>query len=168
MRIACWVKMLMAGTIVVCFNACAASRSHSNELSASRAATLQKEILDRTAAFSKAVLSASASAWSPRQVAELAEFYDPETIVFPPRGATLRGRESLRTYWTRPAERRILEHSAIAERVDATNELATEYGKLYITFQVAGAPAAKDSATYVSYWRRGGDGIWRKQLDTWW
>jgi ketosteroid isomerase-like protein len=149
----------MAGVLVVCVDACAPSRSHSNDLSATRAATLQKEILDRTAAFSKAVLSASASGWSAAQVAALAEFYDDEAIVFPPRGATLRGKESLRSYWTRPAERRILEHSAVAERVDATNELATEYGKLRITYQVAGGPPAKDSATYVSYWRRGGDGI---------
>ena len=158
----------MPGMIVVCMSACAPSQSHSNDLSPTKAATLKKEILERTSAFSKAVLSASASGWSAAQVAALAEFYDDETIVFPPRAATLRGRESLRSYWTRPAERRILEHSAIAERVDATNELATEYGKLRITYQVAEDPPARDSATYISYWRRGGDGLWRKQLDTWW
>ena len=158
----------MAAAIVVGTDACAPSLKNSTDLPATTAATLRKEILDRTAAFSKAVLLASASGWSAAQVAALSEFYDDETIVFPPRGATLRGRESLRSYWTRPAENRILEHSAVAERVDATNELATEYGKLRITFQTAGRPPAKDSATYISYWRRGGDGIWRKQLDTWW
>jgi ketosteroid isomerase-like protein len=102
------------------------------------------------------------------RVAALAEFYDDETIVFPPRGATLGGRQSMRSYWTRQSERRILEHSAVAERVDATHELATEYGKLRITSQVGGGPATRDSATYISYWRRGRDGVWRKQLDTWW
>ena len=168
MRIGNCLRVLTAGVIVVWAGACAPSRSHSDDLSATRAATLRKEILDRTAAFSQAVLSASASGWSASRVAVLAEFYDDETIVFPPRGTTLRGRESMRSYWTRPSERRILEHSAVAERVDATHELATEYGKLRITYQVEGKPPAKDSATYVSYWRRGGDGVWRKQLDTWW
>jgi hypothetical protein len=89
MRIAYCVRGVMAGVIVVCLDACAPSQSHSNDLSATKAATLRKEILDRTAAFSKAVLSASSSGWSAAQVAALAEFYDDETIVFPPRGAPI-------------------------------------------------------------------------------
>src|SRR5688500_20230103 len=97
MRIAHCGRVLMPGVIVVCINACALSQSHSNDLSPAKAATLKKEILDRTAAFSKAVLSASASGWSDARVSTLAEFYDDETIEFPPRGATLRGRESVRS-----------------------------------------------------------------------
>jgi len=149
-------------------DACAPSQSPPDASVPARATELKKEILERTRAFSQAVLSASASGWSATQVTALADFYDEETIVFPPRGAPLRGRQSVWSYWTRPAERRIVEHAAVAERVDVTNELATEYGRLRITFQVGSASPTRDSATYVSYWRRGGDGIWRKQLDTWW
>jgi ketosteroid isomerase-like protein len=162
------LRSLAAAIICVGVNACVPSQSPSDASVPARATDLKKEILERTRAFSQAVLSASASGWSATQVTALADFYDEETIVFPPRGAPLRGRQSVWSYWTRPGERRIVEHAAVAERVDVTNELATEYGRLRITFQVGSASPSRDSATYVSYWRRGGDGIWRKQLDTWW
>ena len=168
MRLRVCPRGLGAAIICVGVDACVPSQSASDAPLPARVTELKKEILERTGAFSQAVLSASASGWSATQVTALADFYDEETIVFPPRGAPLRGRQSVRSYWTRPADRRIVEHAAVAERVDVTNELATEYGRLRITFQVGNTPPTRDSATYVSYWRRGRDGIWRKQLDTWW
>jgi len=168
MRLRVCLRGLAAATMFVGADACAPSHSPSDGSVPARVTELKKEIVERTRAFSQAVLSASASGWSATQVAALADFYDEETIVFPPRGEPLRGRQSVRSYWTRPAERRILEHAAVAERIDVANELATEYGRLRITFQVGSASPTRDSATYVSYWRRAGDGIWRKQLDTWW
>lgn len=123
---------------------------------------------ERVRAFSRAVVGASASGWADREVEALTAFYTEEAVVFPPRGDPLRGREALRVYWTRPADRRILEHVVRPERIDVDGGLAAEHGWFMLTFQAGSNAPARDSARYVSIWRRGGDGLWRKQLDTWW
>lgn len=157
----------IAGFGVVLLSGCSA-KAKGSQAGPVVSAALEREILERTRAFSQAVIQASASGWSAKEVATLADFYSDETVVFPPRGPALRGREALRTYWTRSPDRRILEHAAIPERLDVSHALAAEHGKLRLTYQVGSAASIKDSATYVSHWRRDGDGIWRKQLDTWW
>jgi ketosteroid isomerase-like protein len=125
------------------------------------------EILARTKEFSQAIVEASGSGWSPEAVARIADFYAEDTVVFPPRGEPLRGRAALATYWSRSADRLMLAHSAIAERVDVSGDLATEWGKLIITTQQGSAEPVQGEATYVSIWTRR-NGVWRKQMDTWW
>ena len=127
----------------------------------------EDEILARTRAFSQAIVEASGSGWSPEAVARIADFYADDTVVFPPRGEPMRGRVALANYWSRPAERRMLAHSAIAERVDVSGDLATEWGTLATTTQQGSATPVQGKATYISIWTRR-DGVWRKQMDTWW
>ena len=131
------------------------------------AVTLRAQIEARTAAFSRAIVEASAAGWSAESVSRIAAFYADDTIVFPPRGDPIRGAAAITAYWTRSPDRRILVHSAIADRIDVSGNLATEYGRLRTVSQVAGSDPVEGSATYVSVWRRV-DGRWRKGLDTWW
>lgn len=131
-------------------------------------AAARDEISARTAAFSRAIVAASSSGWSPESVARIADFYAVETVVFPPRGEPMRGRPALATYWTRTPDRRMLSHAAIAERIDVSGNLATEWGTLLITSQLGDAAAVQGRATYISIWLRGADGVWRKLMDTWW
>lgn len=126
------------------------------------------EIQARAVGFSAAVVGASAAGWSDSAVAVLADFYTQETVVFPPRGDPLRGRESLRRYWTRAPEQKVLNHVVTPERIDVDRSLATEHGWFKLTFQRGDALPAVDSARYVSIWIRGADGKWRKHLDNWW
>ena len=127
----------------------------------------EDELRRRTAEFSQAIVEASRSGWSHLAVARIGDFYATDAVVFPPRGEPLRGRAALIAYWTRPAERRLLAHSAIAERIDVSGDLATEWGTLSITSQAGDAAPAQDRATYISIWTREA-GVWRKQMDTWW
>jgi ketosteroid isomerase-like protein len=122
----------------------------------------------RSAAFSAAVVRASALGWADTVVRVLADFYSLETVVFPPRGEPLRGREALRRYWTRTPDRRILAHIVMPERVDVDQNLATEHGWFRVTSQRDSGNAVVDSARYVSIWKRDADGEWRKHLDNWW
>ena len=130
-------------------------------------AAMQDELRSRTAAFSRAIVEASASGWSPHAVARVADFYADDTVVFPPRGETMRGRAAQVTHWTRPPQRQILAHSAVAERIDVSGDLATEWGTLSVTFKEGDAAAVESTSQYISIWRRR-DGVWRKQMDTWW
>jgi ketosteroid isomerase-like protein len=157
--------LLLVGTLSIA--SCQTPRATDGISTTSMPAT-EAEIRERTSAFSAAVVRASASGWQSAEVSALADFYDAHTVVFPPRGATLRGRSALQSYWTRSADRKILEHNAVAERIDVSGQLATEHGQLRLTIQTANGPVVRDSATYVSYWRRSEDGRWRKRLDTWW
>ena len=134
----------------------------------SATASVQDELRARTAAFSRAIVAASGSGWPPEAVARIADFYAVDTVNFPPRGAPLRGRAALAAYWSRSAERRMLSHSAIAERIDVSGNLATEWGTLSVTSQQGDAAPVQVTATYVTIWKRGEDGVWRKLMDTWW
>ncbi len=160
--------LLLVGTVSLPGVSCRGPERATPGLTPARVVALDAEIRARTRAFSAAVLRASAAGWAATEVSALADFYDEATVVFPPRGEPLRGRPALQQYWTRPAERRIVAHEAVAERIDVADRLATEHGRLRITVQVGTAPAVRDSATYISYWRRSADGRWRKQLDSWW
>ncbi len=127
----------------------------------------QDELRSRTASFSRAIVAASRSGWSAKAVSQIADFYAHDTVVFPPRGETMRGRAAQVTHWTRPAHRQILAHSAIAERIDLSGDLATEWGTLRVTFKEGNAAATESASKYISIWTRQ-DGVWRKQMDTWW
>jgi ketosteroid isomerase-like protein len=145
-------------------NACTAFKSEPQVASRTVA---EAEILARTKQFSQAIVEASRSGWSRQTVARVADFYADDMVVFPPRGEPMRGRAALAKYWSRPAERRMLAHSAIAERVDVSGDLATEWGTLATTTQQGSAAPLQGKATYISIWTRRG-GVWRKQMDTWW
>jgi ketosteroid isomerase-like protein len=127
----------------------------------------QDELRSRTAAFSQAIVAASSCGWSAEAVTRIAEFYAHDTVVFPPRGETMRGRAAQVTHWTRPPHRQILAHSVIAERIDVSGDLATEWGTLRVTFKEGDAAAAETISKYISVWTRN-DGVWRKQMDSWW
>ena len=152
---------------VLCMASCQLPRTSHDSATTTLPAS-ETEIRERTNAFSAAIMKASASGWQAAEVSAIADFYDEQTVVFPPRGDPLRGRSALQAYWTRSADRKILEHQAVAERIDVSGQLATEHGRLRTIVQIGNGAMTRDSATYVSYWRRGEDGQWRKRLDTWW
>jgi ketosteroid isomerase-like protein len=131
-------------------------------------AVIEKAIAQRATEFSAAVVRASAAGWTRTEVMSLADIYTEETILFPPRGAPIRGRLAVQQYWTRTPDRRILAHHVVPERIDTSNDLVAEHGRFHLTSQVGTASPVSDSATYVSVWRRDSDGVWRKHLDSWW
>ena len=126
----------------------------------------QDELRARTAEFSRTIVEASSDGWSQASVARIADFYAIDAVVFPPRGEPLRGRQAQQTYWS-SRDRQFLTHSAIADRIDISGDLATEWGTLTITTKQGPNAAVQGKATYISIWTRR-DGVWRKQMDTWW
>ena len=153
--------------LLVAFGSLGPSVAQTSEAAAASHARAQDELRARTAEFSRAIVAASAGGWSSDAVARIADFYAEDTVVFPPRGEPLRGRPALTTYWSRTPDRRILTHAAVAERIDVDGDLATEWGRLSITSQQGDAAPAQGHATYISIWTRE-NGVWRKQMDTWW
>jgi uncharacterized protein (TIGR02246 family) len=117
--------------------------------------------------FSSAVVRASASAWAKTEVEALVNIYTDDAILFPPKGEPIKGREAIRAFWTRTADRRILEHSIKTERADMSGDLLTEHGRFTAVFQSGGNTPERSSANFISVWKRGADGIWRKHLDCW-
>lgn len=126
----------------------------------------QDGLRSRTAEFSRAIVEASSKGWSQQAVSRIADFYATDTVVFPPRGEPLRGRQAQAIYWG-SRDRQFLTHSAIADRIDVSGDLATEWGTLTITTKLGDAAPVEGKATYISIWTKR-DGIWRKQMDTWW
>ena len=122
----------------------------------------------RGAAFSNAITVASAAGWAPDQVSALVAFYTDDAILFPPKGEPIRGRAEILRYWSRSADRKILEHAVTVDNVVASAEVIADYGTFALTSQVAEKPPATNTAHYLSVWKRGPDGVWRKRIDSWW
>ena len=118
--------------------------------------------------FSQAVVRASASGWAAKEVESLVDFYTDDAILFPPKGEPIRGRDAIRSYWSRTPDRRILEHSIQVERADLSGDLLAEHGRFSLTSRAGENEPERSSANFISVWRRGADGLWRKHLDSWW
>ena len=153
---------------IVLLAGCTPHSPNTGRLDASHQQTIDAELRARANAFSAAVVQASNTQWSRPNVDALADFYTEDTIVFPPRGEPLRGRDAVRAYWTRSADRRILAHTIRPERIDVAADLVAEHGAFDLTWQSGDTPAQRGTSTYVSVWKRGPDGVWRKHLDSWW
>lgn len=151
---------------VILFTACV-NRPVTRPASPS-ASVIDADLRARAKAFSVAVVQASRSQWSRSTVDALAEFYTEDTIVFPPRGEPIRGRAAIRAYWTRSPDRRILAHTIRPERIEVGGDLVAEHGSFDLTWQTGDTAPQQGSSTYVSVWKRGADGVWRKYLDSWW
>src|SRR5687767_15031339 len=118
--------------------------------------------------FSRAVVEASRSQWAAKEVEALVALYTEDAILFPPKGDPIRGRDAIRTYWSRTPDRRILEHSIQTERADMSGDLLVEHGKFSLTYQAGNDAPASGTSNFITAYRRGPDGIWRKHLDSWW
>lgn len=118
--------------------------------------------------FSRAVVEASRSQWAAKEVEALVTLYTEDAILFPPKGDPIRGRDAIRTYWSRTPARRISEHSIQTERVDMSGDLLVEHGKFSLTFQSGDKAPESGTSNFISAYRRGHDGVWRKHLDSWW
>lgn len=71
--------------------------------------------------------------------------------------------------WSRESVARIADFYAVDTVVfpPRGGDLATEWGTLRLVTRQDATPPVKGAATYVSIWTKR-DGIWRKQMDTWW
>ena len=118
--------------------------------------------------FSRAVVRASASGWAAKEVESLVDLYTDDAILFPPKGEPIRGRDAIREYWSRTPDRRILEHSIETERADMSGDLLAEHGRFSLTSQSGENAPGRNMANFISVYRRGADGLWRKHLDSWW
>lgn len=127
-----------------------------------------EEIEELATRFSAAVVRASASGWAPGEVEALASLYSEDAILFPPRGEPIKGRDAVRAYWTRSADRRILKHRVAPAHIEVDQVLATEYGYFEMTSAAGEGPPTEGRANYISVWKRDQTGHWRKHLDSWW
>ncbi len=108
------------------------------------------------------------SGWAKEEVEALVYIYTEDAILFPPKGEPIKGRDAIRAFWTRTADRRILEHSIQTERADMSGDLLAEHGKFSLTYQLGSNAPEQTTSNFISVWKRGADGIWRKHLDSWW
>lgn len=118
--------------------------------------------------FSDAVVRASNSGWADKEVGDLTAIYTNDAILFPPKGEPVKGSEAIRAYWTRPSTNRILGHSVKTERAEMSGDLLVEHGYFTLSHQSGSNRAESGSAKFISVWKKGSDGIWRKHLDSWW
>src|SRR5688572_13934749 len=132
-----WLAPLL-GLVGAC-----SSSSVRQEMETPASVSAEAEIATTTAAFSQAIVEASKGGWTEEGVSRVVSFYTEDTVVFPPRGDPIRGERAIRAYWTRSPERRIISHSAVAERIHVSGDLATEHGQLRIVSQAGGSAPAE-------------------------
>lgn len=125
-------------------------------------------VSDRGAGFSNAITAASAAGWAPDEVSALVAFYADDAILFPPRGEPIRGRAEILRYWSRSPDRKILHHAVTVDNVVASADVIADYGTFKMTSQAADNAPVTSTTNYLSVWKRGSDGVWRKRIDSWW
>ena len=131
-------------------------------------ADIERVLYELGPSFSQAVLAASSSGWAVDPVETLVNRYSKDAILFPPTGDPIVGRDAIRRYWSRTADRRILAHSIVVDGAEMSGNLLVEHGHFTLTAQSGDTPPVTSTLNYISAWRRDSGGVWRKRLDSWW
>ena len=124
------------------------------------------------AAEAAAGIARAASAFSRAleagDAATMAAQYTDDATVIPPNGALVTGREAIQEFWTpRTPDFRTIRHGLATDRLEVAGDVAIEVGTWSQEGGMKDAEPASSSGRYLVVWRRGADGEWRMQFDSW-
>lgn len=119
-----------------------------------------------------AALDAANAAFSRAYMAGEAETviaaYTEDAILHPPAGGVLVGAAGVRGYWGPIANRRSAGHRLEANlRRHLAPDVVLEMGRWHSQSLRDGEPQPWSTGCYTVIWRRGTDGGWRLEFDTW-
>jgi uncharacterized protein (TIGR02246 family) len=112
------------------------------------------------AAFSRAYVAGDAEA--------VIGSYTADAVLHPPAGGLLVGAQRVREYWGPIADRPSAGHRLEANlRRHLAPDVVLEVGRWHSQSLRDGEPQPWSTDCYTVIWRRGGDGAWRLEFDTW-
>lgn len=147
------VTLLLAALVVVATPIASAA---AQSVSPATAAALDAA----NAAFSRAYVAGDAE--------EVIAAYTQDAVLHPPAGGVLVGAAKVREYWGPIANRRSAGHRLEANlRRHLAPDVVMEIGRWHSQSLRDGEPQPWSSGCYTVIWRRGADGGWRLEFDTW-
>lgn len=145
--------LLIAGFVVLTGLAAAGCRSRTNDVLAEADETAIREAF---ATALKAAAAGDAAAW--------AAVYAEDAVLLPPHGASVQGREAIRTWIA--ALPPLSDVRADVADLEGRGDLAYARGSYSMKIAVPGAPAPVDEkGKYLEIWRKQADGSWKLEKD---
>jgi ketosteroid isomerase-like protein len=92
--------------------------------------------------------------------------YTEDAVMLPPNATRLSGHE-IEAMWKSWIDARIWNLTLKATDVDSSGDLAYEIGDLTLEVPMKDAKPTIATAKYLVVWKRGGDGVWRRQVQAW-
>src|SRR5688572_23264893 len=112
--------------------------------------------------------SAFSRALEAGDAATMAAQYTDDATLIPPNGALVTGREAILAFWTpRNPDFRTTRHNLATDRLEVAGDVAIEVGTWTQEGGAKDAEPTSSSGRYLVVWRRGADGVWRMQFDSW-
>jgi uncharacterized protein (TIGR02246 family) len=99
--------------------------------------------------------------------ATIASLYGETAKMLPPDATEIAGREAIQAEWQSWIDGGLKDLTLEAKEVEADGDLAYEIGWFTLQAPTETNDMATASGNYVVVWKRGADGTWRLQVDTW-
>jgi uncharacterized protein (TIGR02246 family) len=107
------------------------------------------------------------TAFKAGDAAIIASHYTDTAKMLPPDATEVAGREAIQDFWQAWLDEGLKDLSLEASEVEASGELAYEIGSFSLQVPADNDTMMTATGNYVVVWRRGADGNWRLQVDTW-
>jgi uncharacterized protein (TIGR02246 family) len=99
--------------------------------------------------------------------AAIAALYGETAKVLPPDATEVVGREAIHQYWQGWIDDGLKDLTLDMTEVEASGDLAYEIGNFSVQVPAENDAMATATGNYVAVWKRGTDGAWLMQVDTW-
>jgi uncharacterized protein (TIGR02246 family) len=99
--------------------------------------------------------------------ATIASLYTETAKMLPPDATEIAGREAIQAEWQSWIDGGFKDLTLEAQEVEASGDLAYEIGSFSLQVPAENNDMVTASGNYVVVWKRGAEGSWRLQVDTW-
>jgi uncharacterized protein (TIGR02246 family) len=107
------------------------------------------------------------AAFKAGDAATIASHYTDTAKMLPPDATEVAGREAIQDFWQAWLDEGLKDLSLEASEVEASGDLAYEIGSFSLQVPAENDTMMPATGNYLVVWRRGADGNWRLQVDTW-
>jgi uncharacterized protein (TIGR02246 family) len=99
--------------------------------------------------------------------ATIASLYTETGKMLPPDAAEIVGREAIQAEWQSWIDGGLKDLTLEAQEVEASGDLAYEVGAFSLQVPAESDDMVTAGGNYVVVWKRGAEGDWRLEVDTW-
>jgi len=107
------------------------------------------------------------AAYMKGDIEKLVSFYTDDAVIFPGNSDLIRGKETIKKYWTLPSGRTVTHHKITALEINVIGDFAHDYGYYEVSGRNGEEPWGPNYGKYLIVWKRDNAGAWKMHLDMW-